>query len=60
MTDHEKVQQIVRLKEQAPVAFDPQRSALFVVDVQHYFARPDYPFARTFEKLVAAGQAGTP
>ena len=58
MTDHEKVQEIIRLKDQAPVNFDPLRSALLVVDVQRYFARPDYPFAQTFEKLVPGSTAG--
>ena len=43
MTDHESVQQIVRLKDQAPLMFDPQKSALLIVDVQRYFARPEYP-----------------
>lgn len=58
MTDHEKVREIIRLKEQAPVAFYPHKSALLVVDVQRYFARPDYPFARTFERLVPGSTAG--
>ena len=58
MTDHEKVREIIRLKEHAPVASNPQRSALLVVDVQRYFARPDFPFARTFEKLVPGSSAG--
>lgn len=58
MTDHEKVQEIIRLKDQAPINIDPQKSALLIVDVQRYFARPDYPFAQTFEKLVPGSTAG--
>lgn len=58
MTDHEKLQAIVRVKDQAPVVIDPLSSALLVVDVQRYFARPDYPFAQTFEKLVPGSTTG--
>ncbi len=46
MTDHEKVQQLLRAKDQTPVTFDLRTSALVIVDVQRYFCRPDYPFAR--------------
>lgn len=58
MTDHEKVQEIIRLKDKAPINIDPPKSALLIVDVQRYFARPDYPFAQTFEKLVPGSTAG--
>ena len=49
VTEHEKVQEILRLKDQAPVVVDPEKSALVVVDVQRFFARPEYPFAQAFE-----------
>ena len=52
MTDHEKVQELLRLKDQAPVTLDPEKSALIVVDVQRFFARPEYAFAQVFEKMV--------
>ena len=58
MTDHDKVQQLLRAKEQAPVRFDPRASALVVVDVQRYFSSPDYPFAQVLEKLVPGMTAG--
>jgi nicotinamidase-related amidase len=58
MTDHEKVHALLRIKEQAPVAIDPVKSALIVVDVQRYFARPDYPFAQVIEKLVPGVTSG--
>ena len=58
MTDHEKVREIIRLKDQAPIHIDPSKSALLIVDVQLYFARPDYPFARSFEKLVPGSTVG--
>ncbi|MDQ3817078.1 MAG: cysteine hydrolase [Acidobacteriota bacterium] len=58
MSDHEKVKEIIRLKDHAPINIDPLKSALLVVDVQRYFARPDYPFAQTFEKLVPGSTAG--
>lgn len=52
MTDHEMVQQLLRIKDQAPVVIDAEESALVVVDVQRFFARPEYPFAHVFEKMV--------
>jgi len=58
MTDHEKVQEIIRLKDQAPITIDPLKSALLIVDVQRYFARPDYPFGQTFEKLLPGSTTG--
>ena len=44
MTEHEKIQEIIRQKEQAPVALDPRRTALIIVDVQRFFTRPDSEF----------------
>jgi biuret amidohydrolase len=58
MSDHDKIQQMVRLKDQSPLNIDPLKSALLVIDVQRYFARPDYPFAQTFEKLAPGATAG--
>lgn len=58
MTDHEKVQQLLRLKEEAPVRFDQPASALIVVDVQRYFARPEYPFGELLDRLVPGLAAG--
>lgn len=58
MTDHEKFQEIIRLKDQAPLTIDPLKSALLIVDVQRYFASPDYPFAQVFERLVPGATAG--
>jgi biuret amidohydrolase len=52
MTEHEMVQQLLRIKDQAPVVVDAEKSALVVVDVQRFFARPEYPFAQAFEKMV--------
>ena len=52
MTDHEKVQELLRIKDQAPLTIDAEKSALIVVDVQRFFARPEYPFAQFFEKMV--------
>ena len=58
MTDHEKVQQLIDLKAQAPIMLDPENSALLVIDVQRFFARPDSPFAEVFEKLVPGATSG--
>ena len=52
MTDHEKVQELIRGKEQAPLTFEPQKSALVVVDVQRYFASPEYAFNQVTDKMV--------
>jgi nicotinamidase-related amidase len=58
MTDHQRIQEIVRIKDQAPLALDPLKSALIVVDVQRYFARPEYPFAQVIEKIMPGATAG--
>ena len=58
MTDHEKVLEIIKLKDQAPLSFDARKTALLVVDAQRYFARAEYPFGKTFERLVPGSTAG--
>jgi biuret amidohydrolase len=52
MTDHEKILEIIRLKDQTPIVIAPRKTALLVVDMQRYFVSPHYPFMQTFEKLV--------
>jgi nicotinamidase-related amidase len=52
MTDHEKILEVIRLKDREPITLDPGKTALVVVDVQRYFVSPYYPFAQVFEKLV--------
>jgi hypothetical protein len=34
MTEHEKIQEMIRQKEQAPIALDPRRTALVVSPVK--------------------------
>ncbi len=58
MNEHEKIVEIVRLKDQAPVQFEVDHAALLVIDMQRYFVSPDYPFGRTIEKLVSGAGAG--
>jgi biuret amidohydrolase len=58
MTDHEKVLEIIRQKDQVPIALDPQKMALLIVDMQRYFVSPHYPLMQTFEKLVPGITAG--
>lgn len=58
MSDHEKVQAILKLKDQAPLELDPTRTALLIVDAQLYFARGKYPFSQTFERLVPGSTSG--
>src|SRR5687768_18268606 len=52
MNEHDKILQVIRLKDQAPFHFDPDRSALLVIDAQRNFVSPEYPFARVLERLV--------
>src|SRR5208283_1150638 len=58
MTDHEKILEMLRIKDQAPLSIEPMKSALIVVDAQRWFARPDYPFAQVLEKIVPGTTAG--
>lgn len=51
MQEHDQVVGIVRLKNQTPIALDPSRTALLVVDMQRYFTQPAFPFTQVFEKL---------
>jgi len=51
MTEHEKIQEMIRQKEKAPIALDPKRSALVIIDVQRFFTRPDSEFAEVFQKI---------
>jgi nicotinamidase-related amidase len=52
LTEHEMVQQLLRIKDQAPIVVDAEESALVVVDVQQFFARPEHAFAQVFEKMM--------
>jgi isochorismate hydrolase len=54
MNEHERILEVIRLKDQAPLTFDPHRSALLVIDVQRYFVSPDYPFAQVLERRFQA------
>ena len=58
MTEHEKIQQMVQQKDQAPLTLEPAKSALLIIDTQRYFARPDYPFGKVFEKLAPGAAEG--
>src|SRR5215472_2127895 len=51
MTEDQMFEQMIRQKEQAPIALDPARTALVIVDVQRFFTRPDSEFAQVFQKL---------
>lgn len=58
MNEHEQVIGIVRAKNQTPIALDPARTALIVVDMQRYFTQPSFPFTQVFEKLSPGSSAG--
>ena len=44
-------EEFLRGKNQQPLDLDAARTALLVVDMQRYFARPGYPFTDVYEKL---------
>jgi biuret amidohydrolase len=58
VNEHDKILEIIRLKDEAPLDFDARRAALLVIDVQRYFVGPEYPFAQALEKLVPGSTAG--
>jgi len=58
MSDHDKILEIIRLKDQTPIVLDPRKTALLVIDMQRYFVSPHYPLMQTFEKLVPGVTAG--
>ena len=58
MTEHQKIQEIVKIKDQVPLPLDDGRSGLIIVDVQRYFARPEYPFAQVIEKVMPGATSG--
>jgi biuret amidohydrolase len=58
MNDHDKIQELLRIKGQAPIVFDPTTAALIVVDVQRWFTEPEHPFAQVVEKLVPGATDG--
>jgi hypothetical protein len=39
VTEHEKIQEIVKIKDQVPLPLDDGRSALIVVDVQRFYEK---------------------
>jgi nicotinamidase-related amidase len=57
MTDHDRVLKVLRIKDQAPITLDAQKTALLIIDAQRYFVSPDYAFAQVFEKLVPGSTA---
>jgi isochorismate hydrolase len=46
MSEHDKVLELIRIKDQAPLYLDPGKVAFLIIDVQRYFVSPDYPFAQ--------------
>jgi nicotinamidase-related amidase len=58
MNEHDKILEIIRLRDEAPLDFDPEHAALLVIDVQRYFVGPEHPFAQVLERLVPGSTAG--
>ncbi len=57
-TDQIKFKELLRIRDQAPLALDPLKSALIVVDVQRWFTQPQHPLWQVNEKLVSGVSAG--
>lgn len=51
MTEHQRVLNIVRAKNSAPIKFTPETTALIVVDMQKYFTQPNHPLTDLFESF---------
>jgi len=58
MNEHAQVLEIVASTRRLPYAFDAQRAALIVVDVQRWFTEPDAPIARWDEQQSPGITAG--
>jgi biuret amidohydrolase len=58
MSDHDKILEIIRLKDQVPIALDVRKTALVVIDMQRYFVSPHFSLMQTFEKLVPGVTTG--
>src|ERR1051326_1675103 len=48
---HEKVLEVIRLKDSAPLTLEPQKTALLVIDMQRYFVEPEHAFAQVLERM---------
>jgi hypothetical protein len=49
VSDKQKIEEIMRQEEQAPIALEPERTAF--VDVRCFFTRTDSEFVQVFQKL---------
>jgi len=58
MTEHEQIAAMIGQRELAPIALDPARTALVIVDVQRYFVRPDLDFGQLFQKIAPGATDG--
>jgi nicotinamidase-related amidase len=58
MNEHQQISEIIQAKNKGPVALDPRRAALLVVDMQRYFTEPRFLFTQLFEKLSPGATTG--
>jgi len=58
MTDDQKIEEMIRHKEQAPIALEAERTALVVIDVQRFFTQPDSDFAQVLQQLAPGALDG--
>ena len=55
---HDKVLQVLRMKQSIPWELDPGVSALLVIDMQRYFVHPKHSFGDVLERMVPGVTAG--
>ncbi|MCI0603515.1 cysteine hydrolase [bacterium] len=58
MTEHEKVLEMIRLKNRNGLTMQPTRMALLIIDVQKYFVSPEFPFGQVLDQLVTGLASG--
>lgn len=58
MNEHEQILGVIRAKNATPLALEPSRTALIVVDMQRYFTQPSHAFTDVFEKLSPGAATG--
>ena len=58
MNNEQKIEEMIRNKERAPIALHAQKTALVAIDAQRFFTRPDSDFAKIFESLAPGALDG--
>jgi nicotinamidase-related amidase len=48
---HEKVLEVIKLKDSAPLQIDPLKTGLLIIDMQRYFVEPEHAFGQVLERM---------